>query len=128
MKFSLYIHNMKLLRVDLTKRGYVEDFELFEIEAADLQDFADILVEQETEYILNAFEDQEIQEERLDDIDYYITETYLAFEYDGGFRSRFYLVDHEDNQDLIEAAKKENIDNIEYQYLNEIMQKKLQKS
>ena len=127
MKFSLYIHIMKLLRVDLTKRGYVEDFELFEIEAADLQDFADILVEQETEFILDAFE-EEMHEERLDDVDYNITETYLEFYYDSAHRSRFYLVDHKDNQDLIEAAKKENIDNIEYQYLNEIMQKKLQKS
>ena len=116
---------MKLLRLDLSRHNYVEDFELFEIDATDLQEFADILAEQETEYVTNAFIDNtEIQEDLLDQIDYYITETYLEFYYDSDSRSRFYLVDHEANQALIDAAKKENIDNIEYQYLNEIMQKK----
>jgi hypothetical protein len=119
---------MKLLRLDLTKRGYAEDFELFETEYPDLDLFGEMLFAQEIEHIHESTDDQDERDGRLDEIDFYTTDTYLEFYYDGGFRSRFYLVDHKDNSDLIEAAKKENIDNIEYQYINEILQKKLQKS
>ena len=117
--------NMKLLRLDLTKRGYAEDFELIETEADDLHSFGEILINQEIEHIHESTDDEDERDGRLDEIDFYTTETYLEFYYEGGFRSRFYLVDHKDNSDLIEAAKKENIDNIEYQYINEILQKKL---
>jgi hypothetical protein len=119
---------MKLLRLDLTRRGYVEDFELFETDEPNLDAFCEMLFEQEQEHIFESTDDPSEKISRLDEVDYYVHETYAEFYYDGGFRSGFYLVNHEVNQDLIEAAKKENIDNIEYQYLNEVMQKKLQKS
>jgi hypothetical protein len=128
MKFFLYFYSMRLLRLDLTRRGYVEDFEFFETNEPDLDAFSEMLFEQEQEHIFGSIDDEAERLERLDEVDFYTTETYVEFYYVGGFYSRFYLVDHEDNQDLIEAANKENIDSIEYQYLNEVMQKKLQKS
>jgi len=128
MNFFLYFYSMRLLRLDLTRRGYVEDFEFFETNEPDLEAFCEMLFDQEQEHIFESTDDPSEKISRLDEIDFYSSETYAEFYYDGGFCSRFYLVDHKDNQDLIEAANKENIDSIEYQYLNEVMQKKLQKS
>lgn len=123
---------MKLLRLDLTKRNFVEDFEIFETESLDLDAFGELLFEQEMEHIAEScdHDDAEIME-RADEVEYYVSETYLEFYYDGGFRSRFYLVDHEDNTDLIEAAMSINVDSIgdfEYTKLSEVLQKKLEKS
>ena len=123
---------MKLLRLDLTKRNFVEDFEIFETESLDLDAFGELLFDQEMEHIAEScdHDDAEIME-RADEVEYYVSETYLEFYYDGGFRSRFYLVDHEDNTDLIEAAMSINVDSIgdfEYTKLSEVLQKKLEKS
>ena len=123
---------MKLLRLDLTKRNFVEDFEIFETESNNLDEFGELLFVQEMEYIAESCDhnDAEIME-RADEVEYYVSETYLEFYYDGGFRSRFYLVDHEDNTDLIEAAMSINVDSIgdfEYTKLSEVLQKKLEKS
>lgn len=123
---------MKLLRLDLTKRNFVEDFEIFETESIDLYAFGELLFDQEMEHIAEScdHDDAEIME-RADEVEYYVSETYLEFYYDGGFRSRFYLVDHEDNTDLIEAATSINVDSIgifEYTKLSEALQKKLEKS
>ena len=123
---------MKLLRLDLTKRNFVEDFEIFETESLDLDAFGELLFDQEMEHIAEScdHDDAEIME-RADEVEYYVSETYLEFYYDGGFRSRFYLVDHEDNSDLIEAAMSINVDSIgdfEYTRLSEVLQKKLEKS
>lgn len=125
---------MRLLRLDLTKRNFVEDFEIFETESKDLWEFGDLLFDQEMEYIAESCDhnDAEIME-RADEVEYYVSETYLEFYYDGGFRSRFYLVDHIDNDELIEAAlsNDSNVDSIgyfKYNRLSEILQKKLEKS
>lgn len=123
---------MKLLRLDLTKRNFVEDFEIFETESTDLWDFAELLFNQEMEHIAEScdHDDAEIME-RADIVDSWVEDTFLEFIYDGGFRSRFYLVDHEDNSDLIEAAMSINVDSIgdfEYTKLSEVLQKKLEKS
>ena len=120
---------MKLLRLDLTRRGYVEDFELFETNEPTLHEFAEMLLEQEQEHIFESTDDPVERSERLDNIDYYVHETYVEFTYDGGFESRFYLVDTGYNTELLEAAVSEIIHNSDgFPILGNVFQKKLQKS
>ena len=68
---------MKLLRLDLSKRNYVEDFEIFETESNDLWEFAELLYEQEIEYINDWGHDDSERMEREDEIDYSVYETYI---------------------------------------------------
>jgi len=120
---------MKLLRLDLTRRGYVEDFELFETNEPTLHEFAEMLFDQEQEHIFESTDDPSEKISRLDEVDYYVHETYVEFYYDGGFESRFYLVDAGYNNELLEAAVSEDIHDLHgFPILNNVFQKKLQKS
>ena len=119
---------MKLLRLDLSKRNHVDDFEIFETESNDLWEFGELLYNDEMEYINDGGHDDDDRMEREDEVDYYVFETYMEFTYDYCFRSRFYLVDHEDNKELIEAALQEDVNSpspMGFTKLDEVLQKKL---
>lgn len=121
---------MKLLRLDLTHRHFIQDFELFEIGSANLSEFAEMLYEQEIEYITETCgpDDAEILD-RSEVVEYYVGDTYVEFTYDGGFESRFYLVDNGYNIALLQAANSEIIHNtVGLPILNSVFQKKLQQS
>jgi hypothetical protein len=120
---------MRLLRLDLTRRGHVEDFELFETSKPTLDEFAEMLLEQEQEHIFESTDDPAERATRLANVDYCVHATYVEFTYDGGFESRFYLVDTGYNTELLEAAVSEIIHNSDgFPILGNVFQKKLQKS
>lgn len=122
---------MKLLRLDITKRNFVEDFEVFEIGSSNLSEFAEMLYEQEIEYITEScgHDDADEISSRIDTVEYYVSDTYVEFTYDGGFESRFYLVDNGYNIALLQAANSEIIHNtVGLPILNSVFQKKLQQS
>jgi hypothetical protein len=121
---------MELLRIDLTKRGFTSDCEFFDTARANtLNEFAEILFDDEIEYIRESSHDNEEILDRSDVIEYWVYDSYMEFVYDGGIISRFYLVNHEDSVDLVEAARIDILEaSYSYHTVDTVLQKIYEKS